>query len=316
MPAALVIPGLLAIDPRLWDGRGRAEVVRGPLAGLAALPDLLDWKREVWLLPREVAARHGAPAPEQRRDLSGQPRLRARFARAALVLVDEPAARRALAAGDSAVFLAYHRVAGGGGLEVHGRDGARGFSADDASLRRAVAGDEDDAGHLSTVDLYDRTLRALTGDALSLNDVDLADFAAHLSPAEYASHEAELAEIEALAAQQRPLADAVLAALDAADTDAAELPGDYLARRTREPAFTLRPAPGVDVRGGPIRVPARERWFVADVQDFTPAARKARRDRILAAQLARQARPLGCSPRLAAVVVALLVVLAVVAWLR
>lgn len=284
MPEALVIPGLVAIDPHRWDGCGQAEVIRGPLAGKAALPDLEDWKVGLWLLPREVAVRRGLRVPDARAELAAYPRLRARMAEAALVVVDE-AHLGAGEAGDMRIFLAYHRVSAGGGLEVHGPDGVRGFSADDVSLfaqLRGDADDDDDVDHPAIASVYDRVLRALTGGRLSLYDVGLALWAENLSPSVYASFEAELAEIEAMAAERRPLAESLVAALAAAEGDEVPLPGGYQARRQREPAFALRSGGGVTVTNGPIRVPAVDRWFVADVQAFAPPGRQARRQQAFA----------------------------------
>lgn len=70
-PEALVIPGFVAINPGRWSGSGRAEIVRGPLAGKATLPDLTDWKREIWLLTREAAARRGIAIPSERAEPPG-----------------------------------------------------------------------------------------------------------------------------------------------------------------------------------------------------------------------------------------------------
>ncbi|MFY0534668.1 hypothetical protein [Nannocystis pusilla] len=126
MPEALVIPGLVAIDPHRWEGRGQAELVRGPLAGKATRFELSDTKGERWLVPREVAARRGLRLPDQHPALAEFPRLRARLAEAALVRVDE-AGRLAGATADAAIGLGYHRGAGGGNLEV-ALDGGRAAS--------------------------------------------------------------------------------------------------------------------------------------------------------------------------------------------
>jgi hypothetical protein len=310
MPEALVIPGLLAIDPHRWEGRGQAEIVRGPLAGKADRFGLSDTKGERWLVPREVAAHRGLRLPDQHPALAEYPRLRARLAEAALVVVDE-AGRLAGATRDASIYLAYHRVAGGGSLEVALGGETRGFSAENGGLFRQVVGetDDEDAGWNCSADVvYERVLRALTDDALSLADVALAEFAARLSPEQFADFEAELAEIDAQAAERRPLAEAVLAALDAASGDAVELPGGYAARRVVEPAFRLRSGGDVTVIGGPIAVPASVRWFAADVQDFTPAARKARRERSFARRRAEERRAKASLWLLAAVFLGLAVV--------
>lgn len=313
MPEALVIPGLLAIDPHRWDGAGPAEVVRGALAGKAALPELSDWKRELWLVPREVAARQGVRMVTER-ELANTPRLRARVTEAALVVVDDAVGHAASRAGERVVFVAYHRVAGGGGLEVHGGGVVRGFSAVDFDLlAQMVERDEDGefVGSLPVIEhVYDRVLRALTGGELSLYDVDLAEGVARLSAGEFGSYEEELAEIEAMAAERRVLGEALLTALGEAEADECELPGGYVARREREPGFTLRSEGELTVIGGPIVVGAEERWIAEDVQDFTPRARKIRRDRVMAAQQVRNARR-EASPRVFTIAVVCGVVLVI-----
>ncbi|MFZ6181134.1 hypothetical protein [Nannocystis pusilla] len=288
MPEALVIPGLVAIDPHVWEGRGQAEIVLGPLAGKATRFELSDTKGERWLVPREVAAGRGLRLPEQHPALAGYPRLRARLAEAALVRVDE-AGRLAGATRDAAICLGYHRGVGGGNLEVSLDGWTRGFSAENAGLLRQVVGasdDEDAAWSVSIDVVYDRVLRALTDGKYSLYDVDLAEFAARVAEPAFAAFEAELAEIEAMAAERRPLAESLLAALAAATGDTAVLPGGYAARRVEAPAFTLRSGGDVTVIGGPVAVPASVRWFVADVEDFTPPSRKARRGQAIARQQA------------------------------
>ncbi|HEY8377359.1 MAG TPA: hypothetical protein VIK91_12775 [Nannocystis sp.] len=279
---ALVIPGLVAIDPGRWEGSGPAEIVRGPLAGKARLPELSDWKRELWLLPREVAARYGVRNPADHPDLAQYPRLRARLAEAALVVAEGEAADRALAAGEPGIYLAYHRVSGGGELEVEDREQPRGFKATDQELLALARVSTTDGASVAMV--YDRILRALTRGKLSLYDVDLADWAARVQASEFAAWEAELAEIEAMAAEKRPLAESLLAALEAAEADTVTLPGGYRARRRRARAFVLRDRDHGDfsVIGPPIEVPAEERWVVADVQAFNPPARVARRARAFA----------------------------------
>ncbi|MCY0988084.1 hypothetical protein OV203_13180 [Nannocystis sp. ILAH1] len=301
MPEALVIPGLVAIDPHRWEGRGQAELVRGPLAGKATRFELSDTKDERWLVPREVAARRGLRLPEQHPALAEFPRLRTRLAEAALVRVDE-AARLAGATADAGICLGYHRGVGGGNLEVALDGWTRGFSAESAGLCRQAVGDTDDedaAWNCSVDVVYDRVLQALTDGRYSLYDVDLAEFAARVAEPEFAAFEAELAEIEAMAAERRPLAESLLAALEAATGDTALLPGGYAARRAHEPAFTLRSGGDVTVIGGNIAVPAVVRWFVADVEDFTPPSRKARRGQAIARQQA-QARWSATTPWLLA----------------
>lgn len=320
MPEALVIPGLVAIDPGLWDGVGPAELLRGPLAGKAALPELEDWKQELWLLPREVAARHGARLPDAQIDPTRHPRTAAWLGEARLVVVDEQIATRAQKAGETALYLAYHRVSSGGGLELHGPDGARGFSSEDPPLLRvALQLDEDDEDEPEDeppiARVYDRVLRALSGGAWSMLDVDLADTARRIPASEYDSHERELGEIAAMAGARRAEAEALLAALDATTEDTITLPGGYRARRVREPAFTLRADGDVSVTGPPIPVPADQRWIFEDVAAFTPAERGARRLRLLQDLRAGRVPGKGVSPRLILVAAALLVLALIVAAL-
>lgn len=286
-----MIPGLVEIDPGRWDGQGPAEIVRGPLAGKARLPELSDWKRELWLVPRDVAARHRLPIPGEGRGLSATPRLRARLAEAALVVVDEASAGRLRRAGERVLFLAYHRVAGGGGLTIFDRGLERGFSAEDVALALLITlrdDDDDDIEFQPPEQVYDAVLRALTGGALTLRDVDLADFAAHLRRGDHVALEDELRALEALAELRRPDAERLLAALDAADRDQVDLPGGYLARRERRPAFVLAGGGDVAVSGAPIEVPAEERWIVDHVAALRLPARDARRAR--AGARARRAR--------------------------
>lgn len=287
-----MIPGLVAIDPGLWDGQGPAEIVRGPLAGKAHLPELSDWKRELWLVPRAVAERHRVPIPGEGRDLSATPRLRALLAEAALVVVDEARAGRLLAAGERALSLSYHRVSGGGSLALFDRGAERGFSAEDPALWRQITPRDDD-GELdlrAPERVYDPILRALTGGALSLRDVDFADFAAHLRPADFAAREDDLRELEDLADRRRPDAERLLAALDAAEGPRVDLPGGYHARRERRPGFVLAGGGDVVVSGAPIEVPAEERWVVDDVAALRLPGRDARRDAALAAARAAHAQ--------------------------
>ncbi len=176
MPEASVIPGFLSIAPRIWEGSGRAEVVQHRLAGVAELPEISDWKRFCWFLPRAAAERQQLPMPESR--LVGAPRLQVWLAQARLVQVEDGVAHRAIKAGEQAIFLAYHRVGGGGALELHQGATVRGFSCEDAALYAAAFGEEEDEeeggyGH-DVAALYDRILAVLSAGELSLYDVDLA----------------------------------------------------------------------------------------------------------------------------------------------
>ncbi|MCK6516725.1 hypothetical protein L6R46_16920 [Myxococcota bacterium] len=299
MPDPLVIPGLIAIDPRLWGGVGPAEVVMGPLAGKAERLDILEWKTERWFLPREVAERHGVVPPERRLNVAHLPLLDARLREARLVFVAEHVAMKALEAGDTALFIAYHRGAGGGGITLHQGGVARGFSGDNSSVGASAYADpdhddgdgddplEDDIGFL-----YDRLLLAMSGGEWSLFDADMADHAARIDPADLASFEQELAEIAAWAERDRAQGAQIVAALEGATTDRAQLPGGATATRRHAPGFTLRPEEGLEVMGGPIEVPPAARWTIEDVAVFDPPERVARRARLRAAQL----QPTGPTP--------------------
>ena len=327
MPAALVVPGLLSIDPRTWEGPGDAEIEVGWLAGRAGLPELTDWKRELWLAPPEVALRPGGALPQARLNMNEAPRLAALLDGAALVVVDAAVGARAAAARDTVIVVSYHRVSGGGGLEVHGSGGVRGFSAEDGDLFAQVEGradsadpDEDDADReASTEHVYDRVLRAITGGTFSLRDVELADHATRIQADDVTSYEAELAWIAAEAERGRGTAEQLVLALAAPGPDTRELPGGYRARRIPELAFTLHAEGGVTLTGAPVVVPAGERWVAADVGEFLPPPRKARRDRALAGNRSRRAS-LGSSRPFAvpggALAAALMVGLLVLGFLR
>ncbi|MEY3211102.1 MAG: hypothetical protein RIT28_1583 [Pseudomonadota bacterium] len=291
MPNPLVIPGLIAIDPQLWGGVGSAEVVMGPLAGKAARMDILEWKDERWFLPRAVAERHGHQLPERRLNLTNLPLLAARLGEARLVSVAEHVATKALQAGDTALLIAYHRGAGGGGITLHQGGVTRGFSGDDASLGSTACtdpnhddGEGDDPIEDDMAFVYDQILQTISGGEWSLFDADLADTASRLCDADLASHERELAEINALAEQGRAQGEAIVAALNAATTDRLELPGGFTMTRRRAPGFTLRAVEGFEVYGGPIEVPASARWTAEDVAVFDPPERVARRARLLKIQ--------------------------------
>ena len=291
MPDPLVIPGLVAIDPRLWGGVGPAEVVMGPLAGKAERLDILEWKDERWFLPREVAERHGVAPPERRLNVENLPLLAARLSEARLVFVDEHVGMKALEAGDTALFIAYHRGAGGGGITLHQGGVARGFSGENSGLGASACADpdhddgdgddplEDDIGFL-----YDRLLLAMSNGEWSLFDAELADRAARIDSAELASFEQELVEIAAWAERDRAQGELIVAALGAATTDRVELPGGATATRRRAPGFTLRAEDGLEVWGGPVEVPPAARWTIEDVAVFDPPERVARRDRLRAMQ--------------------------------
>ena len=287
MPDSLVVPGLIAIDPLLWGGVGPAEVVMGPLAGKAERLDILEWKDERWFLPREVALRHGVQPPDRRLNVSTLPRLAARLGEARLVSVEEHVGVQALKAGDTALTIAYHRGAGGGGITLHQGGVARGFSGDDSSLGSMVCvdpnhddGDGDDPIEDDINFLYDRLLQVISNGEWSLFDADLADHAARLDGADLPSFEQELVEIAAFADRDRAQGEAIVAALEAATTDRIELPGGFTFTRRRAPGFTLVAQEGFEVYGGPIVVPPAARWTAEDVAAFEPPERVARRDRL------------------------------------
>lgn len=287
MPDPLVIPGLVAIDPRLWNGFGPAEVVLGPLAGKAERLDILDWKTERWFLPRAVAERHGVQPPERRWDVSPFPLLAARLGEARLVFVEEHVATRALEAGDTALVIAYHRGAGGGGITLHQGGVARGFSGENTSLGASAwadsdpdDGDGDDPVEDDISFLYDRLLLAMSHGEWSLFDAELADRAARMDGADLASFEQELVEIAAWAEAGRARGEAIVAALGSAVQDRVELPDGATATRRRAPGFTLRAEEGLEVIGGPFEVPPAARWTIEDVAVFDPPERVARRERL------------------------------------
>ncbi|HND30735.1 MAG TPA: hypothetical protein PLA94_12080 [Myxococcota bacterium] len=283
MSEALVVPGVLSIAPRIWEGEGRAEVLRHRLAGIAELPELSDWKQTVWCIPHAAAQRLGLPLPEHR--LQPAPRLAARFAAARLVQVEEDVALRAIKAGEQALFLAYHRVGGGGGMEWHSGGGVQGFSCEDGPLFDAAFGtgeEEEDGEYHDTALLYDRILTTLSEGSLSLYDVDLAMLACCLLEEDLPSWEAELAWVEAQGLQRRAEAEEVLLLLAQATTDRVQLPEGRVAIRQREPAFALTATRDLQLTGHPIEVPATERWWVEQVRAFEPPSRLERRAEALA----------------------------------
>lgn len=322
MTEALVIPGLLSIDPELWDGVGPAEVTIGPLAGWAQRLDVTDWKTERWYLPREVAQRLGVSPPERRLDLSACPALAAALSAALLVRVDEAVAMTAIAAQAPALLVAYHRGAGGGGLTVHRGGEVRGFSGDSFSLARAASpgheddddeGDEDDddGPELDVNLLYDRLLRVISDGEWSLFDVDLAERAALLDPAELASYAQEQGEIAAHAEAHRDEGLAILAALESATADAVETPTGRRFTRRQAPGFTLGGDADLQLIGGPIVVPPHTRWIAEDVAAFNPPERVARRSRLIA-QNRPAAQP---APPTSAILLVVVAALLLLGWL-
>ncbi|MEZ4382211.1 MAG: hypothetical protein R3A79_12745 [Nannocystaceae bacterium] len=295
MPDAVVVPSLLNVQPRGSED-GPAWIEAGPLAGHTDRIDLTDWKQRRHFAPLAALERRGVASTT--RDLSGAPKVAARVALARLAVVTDLEADTLIAAGELVITIDYHRTSGGGGLTVTQGGERRGFEGESASLGAAAIGlasaDELDAAEQRIFDdterLYDRALQALTAGEYALADVDLALLADSLRPAEAAAWEEEFAEIEARAAAQRPLAAAIVAALDAAppQADAVALPELGDAVRVREPAFEIAPRAGFDVFGPPIAIPPASRWRVDAVAPWIPEARLARFaaaiDRLQAAQ--------------------------------
>ena len=287
MPEAVIVPGLLAIDPQLWEGSGPALVQRGPLAGYAELVDLYDWKSTYTFVRREAAERAGIPIATEVLNLDPTPRVAAQVQRAALALVAPHDAERLAKSGELLVEVSYHRSVDGGGLRVVRGGTTTAMQLVDHDLKLLVLQDalpdEDDAqddllDSLSIPALYDAVLRAMTQEEFSLLDVDLALWCSTLPEQDLDSLERELQEIEARANAQRPLAEAIVAALDSAAGDALELPELGSAARERTPSFTLSDA-HVDYTGPSLTVPATEVWRVADVQAYMPKERLARIER-------------------------------------
>ncbi|MCA9657419.1 MAG: hypothetical protein KC486_03685 [Myxococcales bacterium] len=298
MPEAIVVPSLLNLQPRGSED-GPAWLERGPLAGHTDRVDLVDWKQRRSLAPLAALERHAITSTT--RDLSSAPKVAARVALARLAVVTDLEADTLIAAGELVIILDYHRTSGGGGLTVVEDGERRGFEGDSATLGAMAIGLEpgDDGVDAELMDrardterLYDRVLQALTAGAYSFADVDLALLADSLRPEEAAAWEDEFAEIEARAADQRPRAEAILAALDAApaDADVVALPELGAAQRLREPAFVVAPREGFEVTGPPIEVPAAERWRVDAVTPWIPEARLARFTAAIGRLQAAQAR--------------------------
>ncbi|MCB9569860.1 MAG: hypothetical protein H6710_22020 [Myxococcales bacterium] len=320
MPEAIVVPALLNIQPR-GSEEGPAWIERGPLAVHSDRVDLVDWKRRRSFAPLPALDRRGITSTT--RDLSGAPKVAARVALARLAVVTDLEADNLIAAGELVITLDYHRTSGGGALTVVKDGERRGFEGESAMLGALAIGrelgDEIVDGDLHRIAgdierLYDRVLQALSAGEYSFADVDLALLADSLRPEEAATWEAEFAEIEARAADQRALAEAIVAALDAApaDADVIDLPGFAAAQRLREPAFVVCPRPGLEVSGPPIEVPAAERWRVDAVTPWIPEARLARFTaaigRLQAAQIRARRQALASVGLLVVLVAALLYV--------
>jgi hypothetical protein len=194
-----------------------------------------------------------------------------------------------LKAGEQAVFLAYHRVAGGGTLELHQGENFRGFSGVDYGLFDQMGGgqgEETDEAE-ERPDLartYDRVLRALSAEQFSLYDIDLAVLATCIPLSELGSWEAEAAWIEAQAEPRRVLAEELQKLLAGATVEQLDLPGGYRAQRVQEAAFVLKSSRDLEVGGPPIEVPATASWWVEDVATFAPPQRQ---ERILQARMGR-----------------------------
>ena len=293
MPEAIIVPGVVAVEPEPWSGRAPAVIVRGPLAGYARLPEITDWKSVYLFARREAAERLAAPTQAPSVDLDAYPYVRAQLARSRLVLIAEGEAPRFAAAGELLIELSYHRVAGGGGLTVSGAAIDRGFSCEDpelVSLAWGVGdGDEETFEEVWEGDpvprLYDAILRAMTDGEFSLLDVDLALScgALHGNPS---SFERELQEIAARGEAQAEAAEELLSLLNTAEGESISLPRLGLARRVVRPAFTLSKADGTWTWSGPLlEVPAEGYWVVDEVDEFVPAER-ARRSELFRAKLA------------------------------
>lgn len=261
-------------------------MVTGILAGRAELPEISDWKRECWFLPRTAAERLHISMPESR--FKAAPQLMAHLGAARLVQVEEAEALKAIKAGEQALFLTYHRVGGGGGMDLHNQGTVQGFSCEDGGLFAQAFGtgeeeeDEDYGQDHDTAAVYDRILSALSGGALSLYDVDLALLARSIQDAEIASWEAEIQWVAEQAHRHQAEATEILDRLREAPGDRIQLPGGSEAIRQRQPAFTLQATEDVQLTGLPIVVPAAERWWVEDVAAFNPPPRLERRERALA----------------------------------
>jgi hypothetical protein len=322
VPEAIIVPGVVAVEPEPWSGRAPAVIVRGPLAGYARLPEITDWKSVYLFARREAAERLAVPTMAPSVDLDAYPHVRAQLARSRLVVIEEGEASRFAAVGELLIELSYHRVAGGGGLVVSGAAVDRGFSCEDpelVSLAWGVGdGDEETFEEVWEGDpvprLYDAILRAMTEGEVSLLDVDLALSCDGLY-GDPSSFEREFVEVAARGEAQVAAAEELLSLLDAAEGESVALPGLGLARRVVRPAFTLSKADGTWTWSGPpLEVPAESYWVVDEVDEFVPAER-ARRSELFRAKLAArraQAQRRKRWVRRALLVVVVLVVLIVV----
>jgi len=296
VPASIIVPGVLAVDPGLLSGSGPAVIVRGHLAGYARLPEITDWKSVYTFVLREAAGRLGVSTAAEREDMSAYPRVHAQVARSRLALIDEAEAPRFAAAGELMIELSYHRVAGGGGLRVSGGRQDRSFDCEDPELVRLVWGiddaedaDEDAFAELWETDpiprIYDTILRAMTDGELSLLDVDLALACAGFVH-DPASFERELGEIAVRGEEQARAAEELITLLDAAEGDTLMVPGLGLATRFVRPGFTLAGSVGTLTWGGPPLVVAAESWWVVEGVEAFVSAEQARRSELFRAEVA------------------------------
>lgn len=259
-PPRLLVPGLLEVVA--LDGR-RGHLDVGPLADIApcepAHEDPATWA----FVPREGATLR----PDL--DLASFPRVAAQLERVRWrwVTPDQVPDH------GPALWLTAGR------LDGRFRDNAgqeRSFEAEQPAMWRLAFGDEPPADD-EVPPLHDRCVRALSGGAVSLRDVELARWALGLAPDTLPIEEEILEEIHERAAGQREPATAVVQAIDALTGEAGPCPVYGTIRRLACPAFSLADGAGVQVVGGPIEVPSAYGYLVDGVEPWEPGAAVRRR---------------------------------------
>ena len=263
----LIVPG--RVDVVVLDG-GQGVVELGARADVAPAVPAQEDLGHVALVPLAALSR----APWAELDLGARPHLQTQLSRLGWVLVEPDVARTAHGQGHDALFV-QGGVAGARWVPAQGE--ARSFEAADPVLWGMLLGEEPDPDVVhrwaETGGLQDRIVRAMTGERVSLRDLELARWASALRPASLPHEEAVLAEIALRALDHADKAEALVAALaGAADQDEVPVPVYGRATRVVDPAFTLKDGGAVRVTGPPIQVPAAVSWLVEDVAPWESEA--------------------------------------------
>jgi hypothetical protein len=223
-----------------------------------------------------LAPRRGASAIAL--DLTGAPRVRERLERVRWELVDEATAAQRRDEGPGVLRLEPRRD-GDARISWERADGS--VRAVDAAVWELWAlalgpcpdeSDDWERRQAEVAPVADRVVHALTDGALSLRDVDLAQWAAGLQAPLLHHEEAVLVEIAARAEGQRAEAEALVERLGAATDGDVEAAPYGVVRRVVAPAFE------VPTSAEPLLVPEAVSWVVEGVADWEPVAAAARRE--------------------------------------